>query len=93
MNTRVNGLVVSALLSLGLAACGAKEASEMSKIADRMCACQDAPCAEKVFVEAEKISKANEGKEVAAAAADAYNRELDRTQKCYEKLMAAAPAE
>jgi hypothetical protein len=29
---------------------------------------------------------------VPAAMADAYNRELDRTQKCYDKLQAAAPA-
>ena len=84
------GLTASVALSLGLAACGAKEASEMSKFADQMCACQDVACADKLFPEIEKLTTANEGKEVVAAAADHYNSEMDRTQKCYEKIYADA---
>lgn len=84
----------SALLTLalgvaapfGLAACGVQEASAMTKFADQMCACTDVACAEKVFTELEKLSKENEGKEVVAAAADKYNNEMDRAQKCYEKV-------
>lgn len=75
---------------LPLAACGTEEVSAMTKFADQMCACKDFACAEGLFPEIEKMSAANEGKEVVAAAADKYNREMDRTQKCYEKLAADA---
>ena len=83
-------LALGAAASLSLAACGAKEASEMSKFADKMCACKDVACADKLFPEIEKLATANEGKEVVAAAADHYNSEMDRTQKCYEKIYADA---
>lgn len=74
----------------GLSACGVQEASAMTKFADQMCACTDVACADKVFTELEKLSKENEGKEVVAAAADKYNNEMDRAQKCYEKVHEAA---
>ncbi|MBK8261785.1 MAG: hypothetical protein IPK80_10650 [Nannocystis sp.] len=78
--------VAAAMMTIGLGACGAEEASAMTKFADQMCACKDVACAEKLFPEIEKMSAANEGKEVVAAVAEKYNRELDRTQKCYDKL-------
>ena len=53
-------------------------------------ACKDVACAEKLFPEIEKMTKANEGKEVIASAAEKYNAEVDRTQKCYEKIHADA---
>lgn len=82
----------------GLAACsGKKEADQMTKYADAMCKCTTIECAEKIFPEIEKWTAANEGKEVEKSAADRYNVQLDRTQKCYDKLMAsggaAAPAD
>lgn len=79
-------------LSLGLPACGAQEVSAMTKFADQMCACKDFACAEKLFPEIDKMTTANEGKQVVAAAADKYNAEMARTQKCYEKLGEAAEA-
>src|SRR5215203_7446436 len=76
-------------LTAGLLACsGKKEADQMTKYADSMCACKDIKCAEKIFPEIEKWTAANEGKEVEKSAADRYNTQLDRTQKCYDKLMA-----
>jgi len=83
-------LALGAAASFSLAACGAKEASEMSKFADKMCECKDVACADKLFPEIEKLATANEGKEVVAAVADHYNSEMDRTQKCYEKIYADA---
>ena len=85
-------MIVAAFgLFAGLAACsGKKEADQMSKYADQMCACKDIACAEKIFPEIEKWTAANEGKEVEKSAADRYNTQLDRTQKCYDKLMADA---
>ncbi len=62
----------------------------MSKFADQMCECKDVACADKLFTEIEKLANENEGKEVVAAAADHYNSEMDRTQKCYEKIHADA---
>lgn len=85
-------LFIAGLFTLPLAACGAQEVSAMTKFADQMCACKDFACAEKLFPEIDKMATANEGKEVIAAAADKYNSEMDRTQKCYEKLAAAADA-
>lgn len=73
-----------------LGACGAEEVSAITKFADQMCACKDVACAEKLFPEIEKMTKANEGKEVIASAAEKYNAEVDRTQKCYEKIHADA---
>lgn len=86
--------IVAALgLAAGLIACsGKKEADQMTKYADAMCACKDIPCAEKIFPEIEKWTAANEGKEVEKSAADRYNAQLDRTQKCYDTLMANAEA-
>ena len=85
-------MIVAAFgLAAGLVACsGKKEADQMTKYADSMCECKDIACAEKIFPEIEKWTAANEGKEVEKAAADRYNTQLDRTQKCYDKLMAAA---
>lgn len=84
--------VVAALgLTAGLVACsGKKEADQMTKYADAMCACKTVECAEKIFPEIEKWTAANEGKEVEKSAADRYNAQLDRTQKCYDKLHAEA---
>jgi hypothetical protein len=83
-----------AVLSLAalLAACGVEEANAMTKFADQMCACKDVACAEKLFPEIEKLANANEGKEVVAAVADKYNAEMDRAQKCYEKVHTDAEA-
>ncbi len=83
-------MIVAAFgLAAGLVACGGKkEADQMTKYADSMCACKDIKCAEKIFPEIEKWTAANEGKEVEKSAADRYNAQLDRTQKCYDKLMA-----
>ncbi len=83
-------LLVAGAFTLNLAGCGVQEASAMSKFADQMCACKDVACADKLFPEIEKLGKENEGKEVPAAIADKYNNEMDRTQKCYEKLHADA---
>jgi hypothetical protein len=85
-------MIVAAFgMAAGLVACsGKKEADQMTKYADSMCACKEIKCAEKIFPEIEKWTAANEGKEVEKAAADRYNAQLDRTQKCYDKLMADA---
>src|SRR5207237_8020650 len=79
---------------LGLGACsGKKEADQMTKFADEMCACKTAECAEKVFPAIEKFTKENEGKEVDKSAADRYNESLGKAKKCYEGLLnPAAPA-
>ena len=90
MHRKLRPLLLLAALPLAFAACGAEEVSAMTKFADQMCACKDVACAEALFPEIEKMAKANEGKEVVAAAADKYNAEMDRTQKCYEKLHADA---
>ena len=82
----LGGLVV--LIALG--SCGRKEANAMEKMAEQMCACKDAACADKLFPEIEKFTKQNEGKQVEARAADAYNASLSRTQKCYDDLQAKA---
>lgn len=74
------------LVSAPALACGAEEVSAITKFADQMCACKDVACAEKLFPEIEKMTKANEGKEVIASAAEKYGAEVDRTQKCYEKI-------
>lgn len=79
-------MLTTLFATASLAACGVEEASAMSKFADQMCACTDVACADKLFPEIEKLATANEGKEVVAAAAAKYNSEMDRTQKCYEKL-------
>jgi len=79
--------------ALVLGACGVKEASTMTKLADQMCACKDIACVEKLFPEVEAESKKNEGKEVAAAVADKYNAEMSRLEACMTKIEAAAPAE
>jgi hypothetical protein len=78
-------------LALGLAACGKKEVNKMTEYANEMCACKDSKCADAVFPKIEAFTKANEGKEVPAAMADAYNRKLERTQKCHDKLVESAP--
>lgn len=95
--TKVSTPWLCTFLLGALAGCGVQEASAMSKLADQMCACKDVACTDKTFDELEKLSKENEGKEVVAAAADKYNNEMDRAQKCYEKVNAdaekAAPAE
>ena len=84
-------LVLAVGIAAGLVACsGKKEADQMTKYADKMCACKDVKCAEAIFPEIEKWTAANEGKEVEKSAADRYNAQLDRTQKCYDKLMAEA---
>jgi hypothetical protein len=80
-------------LLAGLSACGGKkEADQMTKYADEMCQCKDIQCAERIFPEIEKWTTANTGKKVETKAADRYNASLDRTQKCYDKLMAEADA-
>jgi len=83
-------LLLSGTFMLGLTACGVEEASTMTKFANEMCACKDIACAEKLFPQVEAESKKNEGKEVVAAAADKYNAELARLEKCVEKLQADA---
>ena len=88
----MKSIVAALSLTAGLIACsGKKEADQMSKYADQMCACKDVKCGDAIFPEIEKYTKANEGKEVEKGAADRYNASLDRTQKCYDKLAAAAP--
>jgi hypothetical protein len=84
---------IAALLAApALGACGVEEANAMTKFADQMCACKDVACVDKLFPEIEKLATANEGKEVPAAIADKYNAEMDRTQKCYEKVHTDAEA-
>jgi len=83
-------LLVASAFTVNLGACGVQEASAMSKFADQMCACKDIACADQLFPEIEKLGKENEGKEVPGPIADKYNNEMDRTQKCYEKLHADA---
>lgn len=89
--TNLKKFAIVSLLVLG-ACSGKKEADEMTKFADEMCACKDVACADKVFEQAEKISKANEGKEVSADQADRYNASADRASKCYAKIHEAADA-
>jgi hypothetical protein len=73
-----------------LVACSGKpEADQMTKYADQMCACKDIKCAEKLFPELEKWTGENENKEVNQGAAERYNTQLARTQKCYDALTAA----
>ena len=87
----MKSIVAAFGLVAGLVACsGKKEADQMTKYADQMCACKEVKCAEKIFPEIEKWTAANEGKEVEKGAADRYNAQLDRTQKCYDRLMAEA---
>lgn len=90
MQRSLASLFVAGLFSLSLTACGTEEVSAMTKFADQMCACKDFACGEALFPEIDKMATANEGKEVLAAAADKYNAEMDRTQKCFEKLAADA---
>ena len=88
MESMKNFLII---LSLSLAACsGKEEASKMTKLADQMCACKDSACADKLFPDIEKFSSENEGKKVSAGAADDYNAQIDRVEKCYLKLQEAA---
>lgn len=91
----MNARSILLVAGLGLAACsGKKEADQMTKFADEMCACKTADCAEKLFPAIEKFTKDNEGKEVDKGAADRYNASLSRAQKCYDDLLKApAPAE
>jgi hypothetical protein len=82
--------ITIALAAALVAACSGKpEADQMTKYADRMCACKDITCAEKLFPELEKWTGVNEGKEVNQGAAERYNTQLARAQKCYDTLMAA----
>lgn len=90
---RLTAALATLFVTAGLGACGVQEASAMTKLADQMCACKDMACVEKLYPEVEAESKKNEGKEVAAAAADKYNAELTRLEACITKLEAAAPAE
>lgn len=62
----------------------------MRKLADQLCACKDAACADNIFPEIEKFSAANEGKQVSASAADDYNSQIDRVEKCYLTIQEAA---
>ena len=84
----------SVLLSLtavfSLAACGKKEADPMTKYADEMCACKDATCAEAIFPRSRSSRRTTKAREVEASAAERYGRALDRTQKCYDELVAAS---
>jgi len=80
-------LVLAVGIAAGLVACsGKKEADQMTKYADQLCACKDVACAEKILPEIEKFSNANAGKEVDKAAADRYNNALTRVEKCIDKL-------
>jgi hypothetical protein len=79
-----------AFAAVFMVACSGKpEADQMTKYADRMCACKDITCAEKVFPEIEKWTGDHEGKEVNQGAAERYNTQLARAQKCYDTLTAA----
>lgn len=78
--------IALALAAAGFAACGNKEASQMEKFADQVCACTTVDCADKLFPEIEKFTTENAGKEVEASAADKYAKAMDRTTKCLEKL-------
>jgi hypothetical protein len=81
-------LVLSLSLALSLTACsGKEEASKMKKITDELCACKTVECAEKVYAEIEKFTGANEGKKVSAEAADAYNADITRAEKCAERIV------
>ena len=79
----------NAVWGLLLVACsGQKEADQMTKYADQVCACTTLECADKIMPEIEKWTEKNAGKEVDQAAADRYNAQIDRTQKCYDQLTA-----
>ena len=87
----MKSIVIAFGLVAGLAACKCKkEADQMSKYADEMCKCPDFKCAEKLFPQVEKWTNANLGKEIDQGAAERYHTSLDRTQKCYDRLMADA---
>jgi hypothetical protein len=80
-------------LVAGLVACsGKKEADQMTKYADAVCACKTVECAEKIMPEIQKWTDQNAGKEVDKAQADRYNAQIDRTTKCLENLEKTAPA-
>ena len=81
--------IIAALgLALGLVACtGKKEADQMTKHADELCACKTVECAQKLMPAIEKFAKDNEGKEVDRDHADRYNAQMDRAGKCIERLV------
>ena len=82
--------IQSIALACGLlfACSGKQEADQMTKYADEMCACKTVQCAEKLFPQVEKWTGSNEGKEVSDKAAERYNTQLTRAQKCYDDLIA-----
>jgi hypothetical protein len=83
---RITIVLAAALL---VACSGKQEADPMTKYADRMCACKELACAEKLFPEIEKWTGEHEGKEVNQGAAERYNTQLARAQKCYDALTAS----
>jgi hypothetical protein len=92
MQLTLKNLLAVGLLTFGLAACGSKEANQMEEFADKMCACKDADCAEKLFEEVKKIDSANEGKKVSASAAEKYAKAGERLSKCYADIISKGPA-
>lgn len=81
-------LVIALGLALSLSACsGQKEASKMKTLTDELCACKTVECAEAKYTEIEKFTGANEGKKVSAEAADAYNADITRAEKCAERIV------
>ena len=91
-------LVRDSLLTAWVAACllvgcGRTQAAEqMAKLADRLCACADATCATAAFAEVEAYARANAGKDVSAATAERYDKDLRRAQACHAaQVPPAAP--
>lgn len=84
-------LVISMSLAVSLFACsGQKEASKMKKLTDELCACKTIECTEAKYTEIEKFTGENEGKKVSAEAADAYNADITRAEKCAERIVKEA---
>jgi len=81
-------LVIALGLSLSLSACsGKEEASKMKKLTDELCACKTVECAEGKYTDIEKFTAENEGKKVSANAADEYNADITRAEKCAARIV------
>ena len=81
-------LLSVAVSSLAMSACSSsKTVEEINSFADRVCACQDAPCA--VSVEGDYIAWSKENQRARGSEGDRKDVEegLQRFSECYEKLV------
>ena len=64
--------------------------AEMTRWADEVCACKTADCAQKIYDEALKASRKNEGKSVSESAAKRYVKAGQRLSNCMQDLSVKA---